>query len=202
MLLDKNPELILDNAFRSIENGFRQKNPNITLYSDPFHKIEFISRLIDSIEIPIIFIDMDLLYTGYVESNMIQKKDNVIIFSINETNWKEKLSKIIVKTSKEKCMVIIDSLNGIYNLLDSLEFIRSINSIIMLLSSIGNQSGSPIIITAMARKKENDEWTLLPGGKHIMKTEKTGMYFIKKSMNNLAIDTLEKIGVAKKNRMS
>ena len=35
-----------------------------------------------------------------------------------------------------------------------------------------------------------------------MKTEKTGMYFIKKSMNNLAIDTLEKIGVAKKNRMS
>ena len=202
MLLDKNPELILDNAFRSIENGFRQKNPNITLYSDPFHKIEFISRLIDSIEIPIIFIDMDLLYTGYVESNMIQKKDNVEIFSVNETNWKEKLSEIIANISKEKCMIVIDSLNGIYNLLDSLEFVRSINSIIMLLSDIGNQVGSTIIITAMARKKENHEWILLPGGKHIMKSEKTGVYFLKKSTNGLVIDILEKTSVARKNRIS
>jgi hypothetical protein len=50
----------------------------------------------------------------------------------------------------------------------------------------------------MARKKENDEWVLLPGGKHIVKSEKTGIYFLKKSMNNLIIDTLEKTNVSSK----
>ena len=130
---------------------------------------------------------MDLLYTGYVESKMIQKKENVIIFCPNKTNWKEKLSEIISKISKEKCLVIIDSFNGIYNLFDNLEYARSINSSIMLLSDIGNQTRSTVIITTMARKKENDEWVLLPGGKHVIKSEKTGLYFLKKNMNDLVI---------------
>jgi hypothetical protein len=43
----------------------------------------------------------------------------------------------------------------------------------------------------MARKKENDEWILSPGGKHIIKSEKTGVYFLKKSANDMAIVTLE-----------
>jgi hypothetical protein len=33
----------------------------------------------------------------------------------------------------------------------------------------------------MARKKENSEWILSPGGKHIMKSAKTGVYFLKKN---------------------
>ena len=44
----------------------------------------------------------------------------------------------------------------------------------------------------MARKKDNDEWVLSPGGKHIIKSEKTGVYFLKKSLNDLVIVTLEK----------
>jgi hypothetical protein len=48
----------------------------------------------------------------------------------------------------------------------------------MLLASIGNHTKSSILITGMARKKENDEWVLLPGGKHIIKSEKTGVYFL------------------------
>ena len=196
--MDKSPELILDNNLISIQNEFGHKNPNILLYSEPFHKAEFLNRLIDSIEIPIIFVDMDLLYTGYVESKMIQKKKNVLIFCPNKTDWKEKLSTIISKISKEKCLIIIDSFNGIYNLFDNLEYARSINSSIMLLSDIGNQTRSTVIITTMARKKENDEWVLLPGGKHIVKSEKTGIYFLKKSMNNLVIDTLEKTNVSSK----
>ncbi len=198
--MDKSPELVLDSNLTSIKKEFKQKNPNIILYSESFHKIEFISKLIDSIEIPIIFVDLDLLYTGYVESKMIQKKDNVIIFELNETNWKEKLSGIISNASKEKCMIIIDSLNGIHNLFDNLEFVRSISSIMMLLSDMSSQIGTTVVITAMARKKENDEWALLPGGKHIMKSEKTGVYFVKKSMNDLVIDALEKTDFAKKNR--
>ncbi|MDH3779367.1 MAG: ELP5 family protein [Nitrosopumilus sp.] len=190
-MLVKNPEQIIDNDLKQIQIKFEQNNPNIILSSKPFHKIEFLNRLINSTEEPIIIVDMDLLYSGYIQSGMIQKKDNVIIFCLDKTNWGRKLSEIISKVSKEKFLVIIDSFNGIYNVFDDLESARFINSCIMLLASIGNHAKSSILITGMARKKENDEWVLLPGGKHIIKSEKTGVYFLKKSANDMIIVTLE-----------
>ena len=193
-MLDKNPELSIDDDLTKIQIEFEQKNPNIILCSKPFHKIEFLNRLINSVKDSIIIVDMDLLYTGYVQSGMIKKKENVIIFCPDKIDWKEKLSKIISNVSKERFLVIIDSFNGVYNLFDDLESARFINSCIMLLSSIGNQTKSSVIVTGMARKKDNDEWVLSPGGKHIIKSEKTGVYFLKKSLNDLVIVTLEKVG--------
>ncbi len=191
MVLDKNPEQIIDNDLTQIQIKFEQNNPNIVLCSKPFHKIEFLNRLINSTEDPIIFIDMDLLYTGYVESKMIQKKENLIIFCPDKTNWEEKFSEIISKVSKDRFLVIIDSFNGVYNLFGDLESAIFINSCIMLLSSIGNHVKSSVVITGMARKKENDGWILSPGGRHIIKSEKTGVYFLKKTENSLVISTLE-----------
>jgi hypothetical protein len=137
---------------------------------------------------------MDLLYSGYIKSEIIQEKNNLILFQPNKLNWKEKLSDIISKVSKKKFLIIIDSFNGIYNLFDDLESARFVNSCIMLLSSLGKQANSTILITAMARKKENDEWILLPGGKHIMKSAKTGVYFLKKIENDLIIKSIPKNG--------
>ena len=45
---------------------------------------------------------MDLLYTGYVESGMIRKKDNVIIFHPDKTNWKKELSEYYYQNIKRK----------------------------------------------------------------------------------------------------
>jgi len=190
-VLDKNPEQIIDTNLTQIQIKFEQNNPNIVLCSKPFHKIEFLNRLINSTEDPIIFIDMDLLYTGYVESKMIQKKENLTIFCPDKSDWEEKFSEIISKVSKDRFLVIIDSFNGVYNLFDDLESAIFINSCIMLLSSIGNHVKSSVVITGMARKKENDGWVLSPGGRHIIKSEKTGVYFLKKTENNLLISTLE-----------
>ena len=191
MVLDKNPEQIIDNDLTQIQIKFEQNNPNIVLCSKPFHKIEFLNRLINSTEDPIIFIDLDLLYTGYVESKMIQKKENLTIFCPDKTDWEEKFSEIISKVSKDRFLIIIDSFNGVYNLFDDLESAIFINSCIMLLSSIGNHVKSSVVITGMARKKENDGWILSPGGRHIIKSEKTGVYFLKKTENSLIISTLE-----------
>ncbi len=191
MVLDKSPEQILDNNLTHIQNEFEKNIPSIVLCSEPFHKMEFINRLINSFKSPIIFVDMDLLYTGYVESGMIQKKDNVIIFHPNKATWREKLSEIISKISKEKFLVVIDSFNGVYNMFDDLESARFINSCIMLLSSVGRQTSSSVVITTIARKKENNEWILLPGGKQIIKSGKTRIYFLKKIKNSLVISTLE-----------
>ncbi len=191
MVLDKSPEQILDNNLTHIKNEFGKNIPSIVLCSEPFHKAEFLNRLINSVESPIIFVDMDLLYTGYVESRMIHKKDNVVIFHPNKASWREKLSEIITKVSKEKFLVVVDSFNGVYNIFDDLESARFINSCIMLLSYVGRQTSSSVVITAMARKKENNEWILSPGGKQIIKSRKTGIYFLKKIENSLVICTLE-----------
>jgi len=113
-----------------------------------------------------------------------------MIFQPSNLNWKEKLSEIITKVSKKEFLIIIDSFNGIYNLFDDLESARFVNSCIMLLSSLGKQTNSTIVITAMARKKENSEWILSPGGKHIMKSAKMEIYFLRKIQNDLTIRTI------------
>ena len=149
------------------------------------------NKIIISIDRPIIFVDMDLLYSGYIESKIIQKKNNLTVFQPNKLNWKEKLSEIITKISEKEFLIIIDSFNVIYNLFDDLESARFVHSCIMLPSSLGKQSNSTIVITAMGRKKENSEWILSPGGKHIMKSAKTGVYFLKKIENDLIIKLID-----------
>ncbi len=191
-MLDKSPERVLDNNLTHIQNEFRKNIPSIVLCSEPFYKIEFLNRLINSVENLIIFVDMDLLYTGYIESGMIPKKENLVVFHPNKESWKEKLSEIITKTSKEEILVIIDSFNGVFNTFDDLESARFINSCIMLLASLGRNTNSSIIVTAMVRKKENGDWVISPGGKQIIKSEKTGMYFLKKIEEDLIISNLDK----------
>ena len=190
-MLDKSPEIISDENFEYIQNKFKKNIPNLILCSNSFHKIEFLNKIIISTKNPIIFVDMDLLYSGYIESKMIQEKENLMIFQPSNLNWKEKLSEIITKVSKKEFLIIIDSFNGIYNLFDDLESARFVNSCIMLLSSLGKQTNSTIVITAMARKKENSEWILSPGGKHIMKSAKMGIYFLKKIQNDLIIRSID-----------
>ena len=196
-MLDKNPEMTYDGNLEYFQNEFKKNVPSLVLCSNSFHKIEFLNKLIISVKNPIIFVDMDLLYSGYVESKMIQKKENLIIFQPNKLNWKQKLSEIISKVSNKEFLIIIDSFNGIYNLFDDLESARFVNSCIMLLSSLGKQSNSTIVITGMARKKENSEWILSPGGKNIMKLARSSVYFLKKTQNDLK---LKKIDQLAKNR--
>mgnify|MGYP001588404669 FL=1 len=190
-MLDKSPEIILDDNLEYIQSEFKKNIPNLILCSNSFHKIEFLNKIIISTKNPIIFVDMDLLYSGYIESKMIQEKENLMIFQPSNLNWKEKLSEIITKVSKKEFLIIIDSFNGIYNLFDDLESARFVNSCIMLLSSLGKQTNSTIVITAMARKKENSEWILSPGGKHIMKSAKMEIYFLRKIQNDLTIRTID-----------
>ena len=190
-MLDKNPEIILNDNLENIKNEFKKNVPSLVLCSNSFHKIEFLNKLINSVKNPIIFVDMDLLYSGYIESKMIQRRENLEIFQPNKLDWGKKLSEIITKSSEKELLIIVDSFNGLYNLFDDLESARFVNSCIMLLSSLGKQSNSTVVITAMARKKDSNEWILSPGGKHILKSAKTGVYFLKKNQNDLKIRILD-----------
>lgn len=191
MLLDKNPEINLNDNLEYFQNEFKKNVPSLVLCSNSFHKIEFLDKIIISEKNPIIFVDMDLLYSGYIESKMIEQKENLMIFRPNKLDWKERLSDIICKISEKEFLIIIDSFNGIYNLFDDLESARFVNSCLMLLSALGKQSDCSIVVTGMAKKNDSFEWILSPGGKHIMKLSKTNVYYLKKIENNLTIRIID-----------
>ena len=191
MLLDKNPEINLNDNLEYFQNEFKKNVPSLVLCSNSFHKIEFLNKIIISEKNPIIFVDMDLLYSGYIESKMIEQKENLMIFRPNKLDWKERLSDIICKISEKEFLIIIDSFNGIYNLFDDLESARFVNSCLMLLSALGKQSDCSIVVSGMAKKNDSFEWILSPGGKHIMKLSKTNVYYLKKIENNLTIRIID-----------
>lgn len=198
MVLDKNPEQILDTELIHMKNEFSNKNPNIILCSEPFLKAEFLNELIDSIKYPIIFLDFDLLYSGYIISEMIKKNDKVEIYRPSKADWKKIISEIAKRISNEKFLVVIDSFNGFYNIFDEKESGRFINASLMLLSSIGRECGSSVIITAMVRKNDNGEWILSPGGRHIIDSKKSGIYHLKRIGNSLMLSSLSQMGTTEK----
>jgi len=190
-VLDKNPEINLNDNLEYFQSEFKKNVPSLVLCSNSFHKIEFLSKLIIFEKNPIIFVDMDLLYSGYIESKIIKQKKDLVIFRPNKLDWKEKLSEIICKISEKEFLIIIDSFNGIYNLFDNLESARFVNSCLMLLSSLGKQNDCTVVVTGMAKNKDNSEWILSPGGKHIMKLSETNLYFLKKIQNKLTIRIID-----------
>lgn len=197
-MLDKNPQEILDNDLTYVKKEFSIKNPNMILCSEPFLKAEILNELIDSITYPIIFLDFDLLYSGYVVSELIKKNERVEIYRPSKIDLKKIISEIANKISSEKFLVIIDSLNGFYNIFDEKESGRFINASLMLLSSISRENGSSVIITAITRKNDGGEWILSPGGRHIIDSKKSGMFHLKRIDKSMIIRSLNQIGNTEK----
>ena len=191
-MLDKNPKQILNIDLAQMKNKFSDKSPNIILCPNPFLKTEFLNKLIDSDTFPVIFLDFDLLYSGYIFSGMIKKNENVKIIRSSKINWENDLKEVIKKISEEKVLVILDSLNGVYNMFDEIESTRFINAIIMLLSSVARYTKSIIVATAMAIKNDDGEWILSPGGRHLMDSKKLGMYYLGMSETSLNLNSIEK----------
>jgi len=50
----------------------------------------------------------------------------------------------------------------------------------------------------MARKNDNDEWILSPGGRHIIDSKKSGTYHLKRIGNSLMLSSLNQIGTTEK----
>ncbi len=190
MVLDKSPEKSIADDLSLIKKEFENSVPSLVVCSDPFNKAEFLIHMISSTSLPIIFVDLDLLYSGYVKAGMIERKDNLTILQPGKDDWNEKLAGVISKASEEKFLIIIDSLNGVYSMFDDLSSVRFVNSSIMLLSSIGRQTNSSVIITGMVRKKKNEEWVLSPGGKQLVKSSRTSVFYVKKVGNQLVLSKL------------
>ena len=191
-MLDKNPNQILNEVFMKLKMEFSDKNPIFILSSKPFAKSQFLTNLIDSSTVPTIFLDFDLLYSGYIHSGMIKKNENLKILRSNEIDFQMHLKDVIEKISKEPVLVILDSINVLNNMLESLDSFRFINASLMLLASIAKNTKSHIVVTTMVVKNESGEWVLSPGGKHLLESTKSGVYYLDSSESNLILNSVNK----------
>ena len=190
-MLDKNHNQVFDQNISQIQSEFLERNPNFVLSTNPFVKTEFLHKLVESMALPVFFLDCDLLYSGYVASGIIKKNDKLEFFVATKSRLNNDIKQIIKKIENKKSLIILDSLNGLYNMFDELEYVRFINATIMLLSSVAKYSKSIIIITGLTRKNESKEYVLSPTGRHIVRIKKAGFYELGLSEASLILNLMD-----------
>ena len=155
-----------------VKNVLEQNRLNAVFYEDSFAKTSFFTKIIPDWNIPIFYFDFDLLYSGFVKAETISCPKNVTIISPDSASLRDTLKSVIQKISETKSLVIIDSLNGFYNMFDEEKDVgRLINSIIMMLTSSTKISKSLIIIACLSKLNDENNWVLYSTGRHMIDSE-------------------------------
>jgi|TARA_B100001750_G_scaffold197404_1_gene170047 archaellum biogenesis ATPase FlaH len=163
-LLSKNPEQVNS----KIENILEQNLLNIIYYENSFAKAKFLTKTIEKWDIPTFYLDFDLLYSGYVKANMVPTLKNVKLLWPNSENLRENLESVIEKISMTKSVVVIDSLNGFFNILEDDDAGMLINSFIMMLASSAKNTKSIILVGSLSKLNEENEFVLHSSGRHVI----------------------------------
>jgi len=163
-LLSKNPEQVNS----KIENILEQNLLNIIYYENSFAKAKFLTKTIEKWDIPTFYLDFDLLYSGYVKANMIPTLKNVTLLWTNSENLRENLESVIEKISMSKSVVVIDSLNGFFNILEDDDAGMLINSFIMMLASSAKNTKSISLVGSLSKLNEENEFVLYSSGRHVI----------------------------------
>lgn len=152
-----------------LEQSLTSSSSSLLFYENAFSKIKLIQKIASTQNIPILYVDLDFLFSGYVKSQLVSIP-NLTLFNTLESDINEILPEILTKISKEPHLVIFDSINGLYNTLsNNPDSGRVVNSMLMLLARNVIFSHSILIISALAGKKE-EKW-LLPNGRQILENE-------------------------------
>jgi len=156
--------------FQLLEENLLPSSSSFLFYENAFSKIKLIQEIASKQSLPILYIDFDFLFSGYVKSKLVIMS-NLTLFSTLESKINEILPKILTKIYIEPHLVIFDSVNGLYNTLSNdADSGRLVNTILMLLARNISFSNSILIISALAGKKENN-W-ILPNGRQILENSK------------------------------
>jgi len=172
LALDKNPEQYSDEDLSSIMKIIELNTLNSIMFSDPFLKTIFLNKLILKTNTPVFYLDFDLLYSGYITSNIISLRNGVTLYRPTKDDWIKTLKTILLKLSENKSMLILDSLNGLFNLHNEKKDAgRLINSYIMFLSCVAKMSNSCIVLSSITRKKNDEGWALSITGRHVIESK-------------------------------
>jgi len=173
-----------------IQPVLAKKPINLIAYSDPYAKTVLMKELIGESNDKIIYLDFDLLFSGYIHSNIISKSENLSLFQVEKRTWENILQQTLLEISLNKCIVIIDSINIFYNVFTERDDVgRFINSSIMLLANSAKISNSIILINAFVPSSEkiNED---MP--KYIIETDLLSKFFLGIKNPFLTISTYSK----------
>ncbi len=184
-----------ESSLTQLRDIISEKQINSILYSDPFLKIGFISKLVDQTETTILYIDLDLLYSGYITAGILRLQENLVLFQPSEDTIEIILTDIAVKASMSKVLIIIDSINGLFNLLNYKKQVgKTIASIVMVLASIARQTDSSIVVTSMARYRKEEGWVLSPTGKRLIETKNNKKILLEYGRGGVSVNSLDGSG--------
>ena len=174
----------------AIQNILEQNTMNMIFYDDSFAKTAFFTKEIPNWEIPIFYFDFDLQYTGFVSAGVTSPLKNLTLLYPENGSLREDLKSVIEKISKTRSLVIIDSLNGFFNLLEGKKDLgRLINSFLMLLVSSAKHTKSTVIVGALSRLNDENKWILYNTGRHVIEND----HFTKIQLTRLENNILTKI---------
>ena len=175
----------------AIQNILKQNATNMILYEDSFVKTAFFTKEISNWEIPIFYFDFDLQYTGFVRAGITPPLKNLTLLYPENGNLREDLKSVIEKISKKRSLVIIDSLNGFFNLLEGEKDLgRLINSFLMLLVSSGKHTKSTIMVGTLSKLNDENNWILYNTGRHVIDNERFTKIQLVRSENSILTKVL------------
>ena len=177
----------------NLQHILAQNKINSVLYSDPFLKAGFIAKLVEDLKLDVLYLDLDLLYSGYVESGLIKTSQNLTLFCPTFDVLNKTLAKILVDLSTKKSVVIIDSLNGLFNILNKKKEIgKIVASYVMLIASMAYSTNSYVVITSMVRFKKEEGWILSPTGKRLIEAKNGEKILLEKNDQGIILNFLDK----------
>jgi hypothetical protein len=175
-----------------IKDILEQNILNVIFYENSFTKTTFFVKILSKWNIPIFYLDFDLLYSGFVKSGQTPLSKNTTLLCPNVDILHENLRSVIDKISERKSLVIIDSLNGFFNLLeDKKDTGKIINSFIMLLVSSAKNTNSVVVIGSLSKLINGNEWVLYNTGRHVIENKHMTKIQLTESNGNIIVKNLK-----------
>ena len=175
----------------AIQNILEQNTMNMIFYDDSFAKTAFFTKEIPNWEIPTFYFDFDLQYTGFVRAGVTPPLKNLTFFYPENGSLREDLKFVIEKISKKRSLIIIDSFNGFFNILEGEKDIgRLINSFLMLLASSGNHTKSTVLVGILSKLNDENKWVLYNTGRRVIDSEHFTKIQLIKSKNSIVTKVL------------
>ena len=176
----------MDSKKAVIQNMLEQNTANMIFYEDSFVKTTFFTKEIPNWEIPIFYFDFDLQYTGFVRSETIPQIKNLTLLSPENGNLHENLKSVIGQISKKRSLIIIDSLNGFFNVLEGNKDVgRLVNSFLMLLITSARNTKSTVIVGILSKLNEENRQVLYNTGRSVMDNDHFTKIQLARKENNI-----------------
>ena len=170
----------------TIQNILEQNTTNMVFYEDSFTKTSFFVREISNWQIPVFYFDFDLQYTGLVRSGVTPEMKNLTLLCPENGSLREDLKSVIQQISRKRSLIIIDSLNGFFNVLEGNKDVgRLVNSFLMLLITSARNTKSTVIVGILSKLNEENKQVLYNTGRSVIDNDHFTKIQLTRKENNI-----------------